>query len=240
MSWLGQNGASRDDFYALADAYKKMYNQENLQEDPEVSEETLEEGRSSRPRYPGGRGVLDQERRDEKRDAAAENVKGHTFGKGGVTKDPKKLRKQRAMGELPEEFETWLDGILDEGADLSEYTMDEMFDYWENEVLSEEVIDEYDVSYTDGCLIEEGKKSCKKGYKWDSKKGKCVKKKKSSSSKSSKKTVVVVKGGGYRMPWMGGGHSHGHDNDKDTDKGDNGGGDAGGDAGGGDGAGGGE
>ena len=65
--------------------------------------EELNEGKSSRPRYPGGRGVLDQERRDEKRDAAAENKKGHTFGKGGVTKDSKKLRKQRAMGELEEQ-----------------------------------------------------------------------------------------------------------------------------------------
>jgi hypothetical protein len=32
------------------------------------------------------------------------------------------------------------------------------------------------------------KKSCKKGYKWDSKKGKCVKKKSSSSDKNKKKS----------------------------------------------------
>jgi DNA polymerase III epsilon subunit-like protein len=36
MSWLGQNGASRDDFYALADAYKKMYGQEQLDEKKEL------------------------------------------------------------------------------------------------------------------------------------------------------------------------------------------------------------
>lgn len=34
-----------------------------------------------------------------------------------------------------EEFETWLDAVLEEGADLSEYTMDEVYEYWENEVL---------------------------------------------------------------------------------------------------------
>ena len=33
MSWLGQNGASRDDFYALADAYKAVYNKQELKED---------------------------------------------------------------------------------------------------------------------------------------------------------------------------------------------------------------
>jgi hypothetical protein len=59
----------------------------------------LGEGKSSRPRYPGGRGVLDQERRDEKREASAENMRGHTAGPGTVTKNPKKLRKQKAMGE---------------------------------------------------------------------------------------------------------------------------------------------
>lgn len=206
MSWLGQNGASRDDFYALADAYKKMYGQEQLDEKKDLPD-------------------FIQKKIDEKK---------------GKKDDDKKEDKKPAFLKK-EEFESWLDEVLEEGADLSEYTMDEVYDYWSNEVLSEEteeILDEYDVSYADGCMIEEGKKSCKKGYKWDSKKGKCVKKKKSSSSKSSKKTVVVVKGGGYRGPWMGG-HGHHHDNDKDTDKGENGGGGetGGGDAGGGDGGG---
>jgi hypothetical protein len=65
--------------------------------------EELNEGKSSRPRYPGGRGKLTQDERDEKRADWAENVKGHTFGKGSVTKDPKKRRKQKAMGELEEQ-----------------------------------------------------------------------------------------------------------------------------------------
>jgi CRISPR/Cas system CSM-associated protein Csm4 (group 5 of RAMP superfamily) len=212
MSWLGQNGASRDDFYALADAYKKVYGKEQLDEKkdlPDFIQKKIDEKK----------GKKDDDKKDDKK--------------------PAFLKK--------EEFEAWVDAVLEEGADLSQFTTEEVYDFWASEVLQEEsdeegeefiIEDEYDVSYADGCMIEEGKKSCKSGYKWDSKKGKCVKKKKSSSSKSSKKTVVVVKGGGgYRMPWMGGGHSHGNDNDNDTDKGDNGGGD-GGDAGGGDGGGG--
>lgn len=87
-------------------------------------------------------------------------------------------------------------GSMYESADAPEQINEEEY----------EIIDEYDVTYADGCMIEEGKKKCKDGYKWDSKKGKCVKKKKKSSSSS--KTVVVVKGrgGGYYGP----GHIHGH------------------------------
>lgn len=76
----------------LIEAYSEVY----------APQEEIDEGKSSRPRYPGGRGVLDQERRDEKRDAAAENMRGHTSGPGTMTKNPKKLRKQKAMGELGE------------------------------------------------------------------------------------------------------------------------------------------
>jgi hypothetical protein len=65
----------------------------------EWRESIVNEGKSSRPRYPGGRGVLDQETRDEKREASVENMRGHTEGPGTVTKNPKKLRKQAAMGE---------------------------------------------------------------------------------------------------------------------------------------------
>jgi len=78
----------------------------------------LGEGKSSRPRYPGGRGVLDQERRDKKREASAENMRGHTEGPGNVTKNPKKLRKQKAMGELGEKvdlFDTVLEFLQAEG-----------------------------------------------------------------------------------------------------------------------------
>ena len=70
----------------------------NMSED--WRESIVNEGKSSRPRYPAGRGVLDQETRDEKREASAENMRGHTEGPGTVTKNPKKLRKQKSMGEL--------------------------------------------------------------------------------------------------------------------------------------------
>ena len=83
----------------------------------------VEEGRSSRPRYPGGRGVLDTERRQDKRDAAAENLKGHTFGPATTTKNPKKLRKQKAMGELGE-------GVTFSEAELER--IQQIVDSWES------------------------------------------------------------------------------------------------------------
>ena len=74
--------------------------------------------------------------------------------------------------------------------------------------------------------LEEKKKDCKDGYKWDSEKKKCVKKKKKSSS--SKKSTTIIIGG---RPIYGGGHHH-DDDDNDSD-----GGDSGGDVGGGEGGG---
>ena len=70
--------------------------------------------------------------------------------------------------------------------------------------------------------LEEAKKKCKDGYKYDSKKKKCVKKK--SSTKKSKTTIIVGRGWGY-----GGGHHH-HDNDNDEND-NGGGGDTGGSSG---------
>ena len=93
--------------------------------------------------------------------------------------------------------------------------------------------EEYEVSDEDAIALEEGKKKCKEGYKYDSDKKKCVKKKKKSSS-SSKKTVVVVKnrgGGGYYGP--GYIHGGGGSNGGGSDGGDGGDTDGGGDGGGG-------
>ena len=73
----------------------------------------------------------------------------------------------------------------------------------------------------EGVELEEKKKDCKDGYKWDSDEGKCVKKKKSNT------TIIMGRG------W---GHGHHHDDDDKDDGGDEGGG--GGDVGGGDGGGG--
>jgi len=78
-------------------------------------------------------------------------------------------------------------------------------------------------------LLDEAKKKCKEGYKYDKDKKKCVKKKKkSSSSKKSSKTVYVV----GRPIYGGGHHHHHHGDDNDNGGGDNGGG---GDSGSGDG-----
>ena len=115
--------------------------------------------KSTKPRYSGfagksGRGKLDQDSRDYARDSAVEYTSGgHKPGPGTVTKNPKKLRKQRAMGEISKEsFEAWLDeamtnyeknrkraaqlkkeefgaivtSLVDLGFDLSQYTIDEM------------------------------------------------------------------------------------------------------------------
>ena len=67
--------------------------------------------KSTKPRHSGflgksGRGKMDQERRDYARDSAVEyTAGGHKPGPGTVTKNPKKLRKQKAMGEIDEQFD---------------------------------------------------------------------------------------------------------------------------------------
>ena len=67
--------------------------------------------KSTKPRHSGflgksGRGKMDQERRDYARDSAVEyTAGGHKPGPGTVTKNPKKLRKQKAMGEIGEQFD---------------------------------------------------------------------------------------------------------------------------------------
>jgi|DEB0MinimDraft_6_1074348.scaffolds.fasta_scaffold57991_2 hypothetical protein len=60
--------------------------------------------KSTKPRWSGfagrsGRGKLDQDSRDYSRETSAEYGSG-TSGSGTVTKNPKKLRKQKAMGEI--------------------------------------------------------------------------------------------------------------------------------------------
>ena len=63
------------------------------------------------------------QRRQDKRDAAAENLKGHTFGPATTTKNPKKLRKQKAMGELGE-------GVTFSEAELER--IQQIVDSWES------------------------------------------------------------------------------------------------------------
>lgn len=68
--------------------------------------------------------------------------------------------------------------------------------------------------------LEEAKKKCKDGYKYDSEKKKCVKKKKKSSSKKSSTTIIV--GRGFGRPIFGGGMHHHHHNDEDNSNGNGG------------------
>ena len=120
----------------------------NLQEYRNLQEAYLDvvmgEGKSSRPRYPAGRGVLDQETRDEKREASAENMRGHTEGPGTVTKNPKKLRKQKSMGELGEQkniYDIIISHLLDEGyadtEEAAERIMVNMSEEWSQSIISE-------------------------------------------------------------------------------------------------------
>jgi len=68
--------------------------------------------KSSRPRYSGGRGKMDADERSERRAERAFDGE-NTYGAGSVTKNPKKLRKQKAMGEIAKEaFESWLDEAM--------------------------------------------------------------------------------------------------------------------------------
>ena len=62
--------------------------------------------KSTKPRWPGGRGKMDQDSRDYARDRDVEYTAGENKpGDGTVTKNPKKLRKQRAMGEIGESYD---------------------------------------------------------------------------------------------------------------------------------------
>ena len=67
--------------------------------------------KSTKPRWSGylgakGRGEMDQDSRDYARDSAVEyTAGGNKPGPGTVTKNPKKLRKQKAMGEIGEQFD---------------------------------------------------------------------------------------------------------------------------------------
>jgi hypothetical protein len=58
--------------------------------------------KSSRPQ--SGRGKMDADERAERRAERAFDL-GTTYGAGSVTKNPKKLRKQKALGEIGEELD---------------------------------------------------------------------------------------------------------------------------------------
>jgi len=135
----------------------------------------IDEGKSSRPRYSGpervGLGPTGSERRTEKRAAHAEYRKGHTEGPGTVTKNPKKLRKQKAMGELggsgKAEVEEQLDifDVVLEFLQAEGYaeTLEEAEWMMANELDSEDIANILESMHKDE--DEEDEKKMKKGKK---------------------------------------------------------------------------
>lgn len=87
--------------------------------------------KSSRPS--SARGKMDADERAERRAERAFDGE-NTYGAGSVTKNPKKLRKQKAMGEIAKEgFELWVNSLIEEGYDLSNYTWDDMYEFYLDE-----------------------------------------------------------------------------------------------------------
>jgi len=87
--------------------------------------------KSSRPS--SARGKMDADERAERRAERAFDGE-NTYGAGSVTKNPKKLRKQKAMGEIANEgFELWVNSLIEEGYDLSDYTWDDMYEFYLDE-----------------------------------------------------------------------------------------------------------
>ena len=93
--------------------------------------------------YSGKRGKLDQDSRDYARDSAVEySAGGHKQGPGTVTKNPKKLRKQKAMGEIDESlnaYEIVLSHLIEEGYASTEESADKiilnMSESWFEEIM---------------------------------------------------------------------------------------------------------
>ena len=96
--------------------------------------------KSTKPRYSGmlgksGRGKLDQDSRDYARDSAVEyTAGGNKPGPGTVTKNPKKLRKQKAMGEIGEQFAIDME-MLEQFHTLKDYFIENEIAFNEDEVL---------------------------------------------------------------------------------------------------------
>ena len=218
MSWLGQNGASREDFMSLSDAYASMYAPK------EEEQEQLDEGLNpfKKPTMMDKAKQLDRLMKQAKDPMADTTIKR-------------------------EAFEAWYENQLELGADFSEFTIDEVAEYFGQEVLEEgsdpikqalesdkklmklhtkdkpapkgyvkeeEILSALADAY--GLMYEKKKDSDKCGDDtyWDKEEKKCKSKKKSSKT-------VVVRGGGY----YGGGHHHGGSDGGDggdTDGGDGG------------------
>ena len=213
MSWLGQNGASREDFYALADAYKAVYNKQELQEDPETIEEADKKGDSVQADA-GGTAEWRATENTADPDAGpggAPNVSKNDspsvkkqLDDAGKRKGPdggQKAKMKEILKNKPGAYEAWLKKVMTE----------------------EDVLDGLAAAYA--MMYEKKKDSDKCGDDtyWDKEEKKCKSKKKKSGT-----TVVVGRGGIYGPGYHGGGGGSNGDGDGDGDGGDSGGGDGGG------------
>ena len=112
--------------------YRKLKNKaQEREEEPKTIERHQSLGYKGGGTFGAGghmRTGLTQSDRDRKREGAATSsrrlspydpkYKKHTEGSGAVTKNPKKLRKQKAMGEIGENYDLYdiiLSHLLDEG-----------------------------------------------------------------------------------------------------------------------------
>ena len=262
MSWLGNNGFSRESMKALGEAYSQIYENRfaaHAGKDTDAGAAYAKptkggnkkgvytmKGKDGKPLfnkedveldevYKGKHGQSDKEYADS-RSQGGKMVSGDSKMSGAEYTHGRRVKAENP-GMQPDvggKTKPKSQGKMDRGtrADI-EYRKANLKK--EDAELDELIEDEYEVSFEDGCQLDEGKKKCKEGYKWDSDKGKCVKKKKS-SSKSSKTTIIVKgRGGGMYGPGYIGGHggSNGGGDNGGEGETESGGGDGGGDGGGG-------
>jgi hypothetical protein len=124
--------------------------------------------KSSRPRYSGGRGKMDADERSERRAERAFDLET-SYGAGSVTKNPKKLRKQKAMGEIGESFDTYefvLCHLLEEGYASTEQAADKIILNM-SEAWFEDIMELNRVEKETGINTKTGRPTAKGGAKDD-------------------------------------------------------------------------
>ena len=223
MSWLG-NGF-REEAQSLADAYASMYEEKDAMKNAPSIKDAKVPTKTNVKNYPG-LGIAPTIKKEE-----TEQL--DEISKGLATKAYAERRTNEFEGdELHTKSDKTRERIVKKHGEKAGKDADKAAN---KKIFGEEfeIVDEYSVSVEDGIALEEGKKKCKDGYKWDSDKGKCVKKKKKSSS-SNKTTVIVTGRGGYYGGLHGhGGHGGSNGGDGGEGETESGGGDGGGDGGGG-------
>jgi len=138
--------------------YRKLKNKaQEREEEPKTIEQHKSFGRKGGATFGAGgqfRTELTQSQRDERRKHQATKwrspydpkYKKHTEGPGTITKNPKKLRKQKAMGEIGENYDLYdiiLSHLLDEGyastPEAAEAIMVNMSEEWRESICEAEI-----------------------------------------------------------------------------------------------------